>query len=240
MINCNAGRPYGSYARVQLLLGSRACVGQGWDACLAPPTTASVFALASTGYEAYEHCVQLATTPFPFPWAQMMILLLIMYSLTLPIMTVAYLTDVWAAVVLTFISGALRGVPPPTYACTPRPPRPPRPPSAPSSCAVLTYWSLNEVARDLEDAFVYPPVRKDMRAQPPMEHPPPPQSTHPPTQNELPLARLQHDFNGRLLAAAAVCGVQMGGSASNSYASGLHTCADGGARGAGALADGAV
>lgn len=42
---------------------------------------------------------------------------------------------------------------------------------------MLTYWSLNEVARDIEAPFLYPP-------------------------NDLSLPLLQHGFNQRLLAAA--------------------------------------
>ena len=43
---------------------------------------------------------------------------------------------------------------------------------------MFCFWILNEVARDLESPFVFPP-------------------------NDLPLARMQYNFNERLLAATA-------------------------------------
>lgn len=66
-------------------------------------------------------------------------------TITVPCMLVGWLDELWAALVLDFIS-------------------------------VLTYWTINEVARDIEDVFFYDP-------------------------NDAPLARLQWDFNRRLLAA---------------------------------------
>jgi hypothetical protein len=46
-----------------------------------------------------------------------------------------------------------------------------------AAAAVQAYWALNEVARELEDPYCFPP-------------------------NDLPLARLQYQFNERILAAA--------------------------------------
>ena len=72
---------------------------------------------------------------FPFPWAQLVLLLLITFSFTCPLLIVAWVEPLWLGTVLDFI-------------------------------CVQTYWALNEVARDLEDPYVYEP-------------------------NDLPLARLQ-------------------------------------------------
>lgn len=46
-----------------------------------------------------------------------------------------------------------------------------------SFIAVLTYWSVNEVSREVEAPFLYPP-------------------------NDLPLQRMQHNFNEQLLTVA--------------------------------------
>ena len=78
---------------------------------------------------------KLADTPFPFPWAQMVLVLLLIFAGTLPLMVVAFIDKLWLAVIIDFFS-------------------------------VQAYWALNEVARDVEDPWVYEP-------------------------NDLPLARLQ-------------------------------------------------
>ena len=80
-------------------------------------------------------CRVLVDTPFPFPWAQLVLMLLLVFSVTCPLLVVCWVDTLWLSVILDFI-------------------------------AVQTYWALNEVARDLEDPYVYEP-------------------------NDLPLARLQ-------------------------------------------------
>jgi Bestrophin, RFP-TM, chloride channel len=77
----------------------------------------------------------LQDTPFPAPWAQCIIIFLLIYTVTVPTVMVAVIDDLFLSCVITF-------------------------------AAVHTYWTLNEVARDLEDPFVFDP-------------------------NDLPLARLQ-------------------------------------------------
>ena len=62
-------------------------------------------------------------TPFPFPWAQLVLILLLVFSATCPLLIVAWVDSIWLGVLLNFF-------------------------------AVLTYWALNEVARDLEDPYV--------------------------------------------------------------------------------------
>ena len=43
-------------------------------------------------------------TPFPFPWAQLLTLLMVLYVVALPFMMAAYLRDVALSTSLTFIS----------------------------------------------------------------------------------------------------------------------------------------
>ena len=71
-------------------------------------------------------CRVLADTPFPFPWAQIVLIMLILYALIVPLIVVAFVNRMWIGLVINFLS-------------------------------VQSYWSLNEVARDLEDPFVYDP-----------------------------------------------------------------------------------
>ncbi|KAL4435251.1 hypothetical protein ABPG77_001933 [Micractinium sp. CCAP 211/92] len=136
-----------AYTWLHLLLAQAV---PGW--ALPPPSTAGVWLQLSQGWAAFETCRKLVESPFPFPWAQMVAMLLLLYSVTLPAMMVGWLQDIWLVLVMNFMS-------------------------------VLTYWSLNEVARDLEDCFLYDP-------------------------NDAPLARLQWEFNARLLGAAAAAGAQ--------------------------------
>lgn len=67
--------------------------------------------------------------------AQAVLLLLVLYAFTLPLLVAAFVNKLWLAILIDFIS-------------------------------VQSYFALNEVARDLEDPFVYEP-------------------------NDLPMARLQ-------------------------------------------------
>lgn len=52
---------------------------------------------------------KLADTPFPFPWAQTIIVFLLIYTLTVPIMVAAYISNAWLATLLSFIAGGQRG-----------------------------------------------------------------------------------------------------------------------------------
>lgn len=71
-------------------------------------------------------CRAIADTPFPFPWAQMVLVMLILYAVSVPLVVVAFVDSTWMGIVVNFI-------------------------------CVQSYWCLNEVARDLEDPFVYDP-----------------------------------------------------------------------------------
>ena len=68
----------------------------------------------------------IADTPFPFPWAQMVLVMLLMYAISVPLVVVAFVDSMWMGIVVNFF-------------------------------CVQSYWCLNEVARDLEDPFVYDP-----------------------------------------------------------------------------------
>lgn len=71
-------------------------------------------------------CRAIADTPFPFPWAQVVLIMLILYALTTPLVVVAFINSTWTGLAVNFLS-------------------------------VQSYWCLNEVARDLEEPFVYDP-----------------------------------------------------------------------------------
>lgn len=71
-------------------------------------------------------CRAISDTPFPFPWAQMVLVMLLLYAITAPLVVVAFVDSMWMGIVVNFI-------------------------------CIQSYWCLNEVARDLEDPFVYDP-----------------------------------------------------------------------------------
>jgi len=89
---------------------------------------------------------KLATTPFPFPWAQVVTSFLVIMTITLPFVTVTFLKQSWIGVMTSFVT-------------------------------ILTYWSLNEVANEMEDPFGYDP-------------------------NDLPLTCFQYDLNPQLTTSA--------------------------------------
>ncbi|KAL0045047.1 hypothetical protein WJX82_006316 [Trebouxia sp. C0006] len=131
------------YAWVQQLLQERF---KEKRLTLAAPVGSRMWQMLSEGYLQFEQCRAIADTPFPFPWAQMVLVMLIMYAISVPLVVVAFVDSTWMGIVVNFF-------------------------------CVQSYWCLNEVARDLEDPFIYDP-------------------------NDLPLARYQYQFNNRILAAA--------------------------------------
>ncbi|KAL3134602.1 hypothetical protein ABBQ38_006433 [Trebouxia sp. C0009 RCD-2024] len=130
------------YTWVQQLLQDRLNEG---GLTRAAPIGSRIWQVLSEGYLHFEHCRAIADTPFPFPWAQVVLIMLILYALTTPLVVVAFINSTWTGLAVNFLS-------------------------------VQSYWCLNEVARDLEEPFVYDP-------------------------NDLPLARYQYQFNHRILAA---------------------------------------
>ncbi|KAK9805550.1 hypothetical protein WJX72_004682 [[Myrmecia] bisecta] len=131
------------YAWLQQQLQERLAEG---GLALPAPIASRMWQMLSEGYIDFEGCRKLADTPFPFPWAQMILLFLLMFALTVPVLIIGFVHRLWLALLLDFI-------------------------------CVQAYWALNEVARDIEDPFILDP-------------------------NDLPLARLQFQFNERLIAAA--------------------------------------
>lgn len=136
-------RVYAVHSWVQVIVARKCDPDVGWQ-CAPPPTSAGVWRSLEAGLAAFEQCRKIAETPFNFPWAQLMVVILSIYTLTLPLVMVGWLKAAWLAIVLDFVS-------------------------------VLSYWSMNEVARGLESPFIFPP-------------------------NDLPLVTLQYRFNQRLLA----------------------------------------
>lgn len=91
-------------------------------------------------------CRAIADTPFPFPWAQMVLIMLMVYAMTVPLVVVGFVDSIWLGLFVNFF-------------------------------CVQSYWCLNEVARDLEDPFVFDP-------------------------NDLPLARIQVSLHATMSFAA--------------------------------------
>ncbi|CAG9463404.1 unnamed protein product [Pedinophyceae sp. YPF-701] len=108
------------------------------------PLTTRLYQELADAMLAYEQLRKLAYLPFPFPTSQMVVVLVLLYAATMPLLVTAWITKAWFASGFCFL-------------------------------AVLTYAALSEVARDLEDPFLY-------------------------DANDIPCARLQYEFNERLLA----------------------------------------
>jgi len=134
-------RPYVLYFAIQERLRKRMTEG-GLD--VPPPIAAVMWEDLLCGWRAFEYCRYLLDTPFPFPWAQMIIFALVLWQFLVPFATVVCY-DNWAL--------------------------------GTAMCAFTIWilWAVNEVSRAIEDPFVATP-------------------------NDLPLARLQHQFNEKLLA----------------------------------------
>ena len=107
------------------------------------PVLSRLQQVLSDGMAAYNQCRRFTDSPFPMPYANAVMLVLLMYTVSLPVLMWCWVTVPWLSATFAFI-------------------------------ASLTYWLLHEVARDLEDPFLYEP-------------------------NELPLPRKQHLFNERIL-----------------------------------------
>ena len=111
------------------------------------PVLARVYQLLSDGLaQGYEGARRVTDTPFPFPWAQTMLVLLLAFTAYCPLLIASYVSNVALATTLSIAS-------------------------------TVAYWTMNEVARELEDAFA--------------------------GENALPTAMMQFCFNEALLRAAA-------------------------------------
>lgn len=99
-----------------------------------------------TDYLCCVYCRKLADTPFPFPYAQLVMGMLIMFLVAIPFLFDTFIKATILSLLLNFIT-------------------------------LMSYFSLNELAKDMEDPFMFDP-------------------------NDLPLVRHHYDFNERLLAVA--------------------------------------
>eukprot|EP01025_Chloroclados_australasicus_P009970 TRINITY_DN13879_c0_g2_i10.p2 TRINITY_DN13879_c0_g2~~TRINITY_DN13879_c0_g2_i10.p2 ORF type:complete len:252 (+),score=12.30 TRINITY_DN13879_c0_g2_i10:727-1482(+) len=68
------------------------------------PLVSHLFTVMSEGMLAFEHCRKLNHTPFPFPWAQMVLILMLLHMLTVPVMICAFIRDTYIAIVLSFMA----------------------------------------------------------------------------------------------------------------------------------------
>ena len=53
-----------------------------------PPVAASAWQAMNSGVAAFEHCRYLQDTPFPFPWAQLIIAALLVWQVVVPLQVV--------------------------------------------------------------------------------------------------------------------------------------------------------
>jgi predicted membrane chloride channel (bestrophin family) len=120
----------------------------------AAPVFSRVYQVLSDGMLGYSNAHKLYDTPFPFPYSQLIFFNLILLSITVPWLISAKTGDYkgeypdWGGKGVCVIG---------------------------SFMVVLMYFTLNEVARDLEDPFAFDP-------------------------NELPLVIMQRDFNAKIQA----------------------------------------
>ncbi|KAI3436472.1 hypothetical protein D9Q98_005889 [Chlorella vulgaris] len=110
------------------------------------PILTNMYTSLQKGMDGFEQCRYLCDTPFPFAWAQLIMVMLLFLQFTAPFAVVSAVSDKALGIIFAAFS-------------------------------VQAYWALNEVSRELEDPFCFPP-------------------------NDIPLARLQYQFNERILAAA--------------------------------------
>jgi len=89
-----------------------------------PPVLSRVYQLLSDGHNAFYQCKKIRDTPFPFPYAQLMRFILVLFVHSFPFVVVDFLNHKIPALMVSFF------VP-------------------------LVYFSLNEVARELEVPFHY-------------------------------------------------------------------------------------
>jgi len=180
-LSCSKDRVGLLYGRLCRLITERRCRGgmRGID----PPAVARIYQCLSEGMHGYYQARKVEDTPFPFPYAQMVTVMLALMVFVVPLVAVSKLghdhhdgdpesSDIdrhfqqiahgpWIEFWWRLLSPAL----------------------GPALCfvTILCYYGLNEVARELEEPFLYPP-------------------------NDLPCSTFQDDLNLRLLASAqAAC-----------------------------------
>lgn len=87
-----------------------------------PPVMARCVGPLEDAMSAFGQATKLAMTQFPFPWAQVVLMFLVLMAASLPFMIVAFIKEIWVGIFMSFV-------------------------------VVTTYWSLNEVAVEMEDPF---------------------------------------------------------------------------------------
>lgn len=143
-----------------------------------PPVFSRVYQALSEGMVAFAQARKVEDTPFPFPYAQMVATMLLLLIPIVPLVTVAkvgHFEDEWGTSEIDQLAKIEGAFPYSMWVCSmilgP----------ALSFVTILSYFGLNEVARDMEEPFLYPP-------------------------NDLPCATFQDDFNMRLMSILqAVC-----------------------------------
>ena len=86
------------------------------------PYAGRVSGILEEAMAAFGQASKLSNTQFPFPWAQCVLMFLVIMAVTLPFAIAPFIHEVWVGVALSFI-------------------------------ITNTYWSLNEVAVEMEDPF---------------------------------------------------------------------------------------
>eukprot|EP00242_Pyramimonas_sp_CCMP2087_P003356 CAMPEP_0198232440 /NCGR_PEP_ID=MMETSP1445-20131203/115734_1 /TAXON_ID=36898 /ORGANISM="Pyramimonas sp., Strain CCMP2087" /LENGTH=434 /DNA_ID=CAMNT_0043913117 /DNA_START=487 /DNA_END=1788 /DNA_ORIENTATION=- len=115
---------------------------------VSPPIFSRTFQVLSDGMVGFMQARKLADTPFPFPHAQTIMVMLIFFAMSFPLLLVIHVESVWLVLLFNLM-------------------------------VTLSYFTVHEVARELEDPWRFEP-------------------------NEIPVGALQHDFNERLLRIADV------------------------------------
>ncbi|KAL1528652.1 hypothetical protein AB1Y20_009990 [Prymnesium parvum] len=117
------------YTRLLALVNTRRAGGGLW---VDPPAVSRIHQQLSDGSLGFYQASKLEDTPLPFPYAQMVSVVLFIFAITYPMLASAKasgydgMTAHWLAPSLSFI-------------------------------VVLCYFALHEVARELEDPFIHPP-----------------------------------------------------------------------------------
>ncbi|KAI8466896.1 MAG: hypothetical protein J3K34DRAFT_432097 [Monoraphidium minutum] len=68
------------------------------------PVLARAYQLLSDAMSGYEQCRKIAATPFPFPWAQFMIVVLLVFTLSFPLLVVGFIRSNLLAVFMSSIT----------------------------------------------------------------------------------------------------------------------------------------
>lgn len=67
------------------------------------PLLTRLYHVLSDAMLGYEQCRKLVETPFPFPWAQAVMIVLVLFTLSAPFLIAAFSTSVWVACTVTFL-----------------------------------------------------------------------------------------------------------------------------------------